>query len=169
MPEFDLKPAWRRDDPAIAADVTAFWDRLRALPEGVSPRDRLSELCVAAYRDGALAGVSTVALGDLAAVRARVGYFRCLVAPHHRRSGLATDLLLRSRELVEAWARDNPEEGVMGLAAVIENVGLDIAARPVWPRSRMTLIGHTPAGLQIRLSWFDHALVGPRPQRPSGT
>jgi len=34
---FEVRPAWRRDDPEIEADAIAFWRRLDLLPKDVAP------------------------------------------------------------------------------------------------------------------------------------
>jgi hypothetical protein len=158
MSELELRPAWRRDDTGIEADAIAFWRRLGALPRNVSPQNRAKELCVAAYRNGELTGVSTIALQVFPQIKARLGLFRCLVDPAHRRAHVARRLAVASRDLLSDWSLAHPREKVLGMATIVESPDLaEFAKQPVWPASGLVLVGHTRLGHQIRLVWFEHA------------
>ncbi|HSD93760.1 MAG TPA: hypothetical protein VLB11_12160 [Methyloceanibacter sp.] len=88
-PDIRLVDVWRCDNAKVAAEVIAFWKRLDALPPRIAPEERVKELCTLAYREDELIAVSTMVLDMLPQLRARFGFFRCLVAPEHRRQGLA--------------------------------------------------------------------------------
>ncbi|MFO7478837.1 MAG: hypothetical protein R6X03_10940 [Methyloceanibacter sp.] len=153
---------WRRDDAKVAADAVALWTRLGALPAGLDPGLRARELCTAAYRDGELIGVSTMVLDILPQLRARFGFFRCLVAPDHRQQGLARVLAVHSRNLLADWSKRHPVEKVLGMAAIIESSALDeFSKAPVWSYTPglngLNLVGYTREGRQIRVSWAEHA------------
>jgi hypothetical protein len=155
VPGYDLRPAWRLDDAQIEADAMEFWRRLGILPSDVRPEDRAKELGAVAYHDGRMVGVATAALGRLEQVRVRLAMLRGAVDPEHRRSHLAQALALYTRVLVERWSMDHPEEKVAGLGAIVESP--DLIARqkqPFWPITRFGLVGFTPDGRQIRVSWF---------------
>ncbi|HXV24451.1 MAG TPA: hypothetical protein VED46_09345, partial [Alphaproteobacteria bacterium] len=141
--------------------VIAFWKRLDALPPRIAPEERVKELCTLAYREDELIAVSTMVLDMLPQLRARFGFFRCLVAPEHRRQGLAYLLGVHCGHLLSAWSKLNPEEKVLGMATIVESPALDeFSKAPVWPApgvNGLTLIGYTTKGRQIRVSWFQHA------------
>jgi hypothetical protein len=154
----ELVPVWKRNDNKIGKDAIEFWRNLGVLPRGVSPEQRVSELCAAAYAGDELIGVSTVSLGQLAPVRCRVGFFRCSVKPAHIHRRIAWRLAKYSRDLLEQWSKSNPDEKVLGMAAILENPNFDLlGTRPIWRRADLTLIGYNQLGQQIRLAWFDHA------------
>lgn len=162
----ELVPAWKRNDDKISKDAIEFWQNLRVLPPGVTPEQRVSELCAVAYAGDKLIGISTVSLSQLAMVRCRVGFFRCSVNPAHIYRRMALRLTKYSRELLEQWSKSNPDEKVLGMATVLENPNFDLlGTRPVWRYggADLTLIGYNELGQQVRLGWFDHA----RLQRPS--
>jgi hypothetical protein len=160
----EFVPAWKRNDDKIGNDAIQFWRDLGVLPAGVTPEQRVTELCAAAYAGDELIGVSTVSLGQLPPVRCRVGFFRCSVNPAQIHRRIAWRLVKYSRELLEQWSKTNPGEKVLGMAAVLENPNFDLlGTRPVWRGSDLTLIGYNQLGQQIRLAWFDHA----RMQRPA--
>jgi hypothetical protein len=160
--EAELVSVWQKNDPTMTAQATDLWNRLGILPARITPAERAKQLCAGVYVGGTLCGVSTMELSFFPPLRARFGFFRCLVANDIRRRGLATTLTIYSRNVLAAWSEQNPQERVLGMATVIENPKLDELARlPVWSTSEfdngLTLIGHTARGLQIRLSWFEHA------------
>jgi hypothetical protein len=156
-----LLRAWRLDDLMIMEDAGTFWRHLRALPPQVSPEERAKELCVVAYVGDQLVGVSTVSLELHPRLRARVGVFRCLVSPEYVHRRLAKRLTDYSRLVLEEWSRENPHERVLGMLFVLESPKFDLLEkRPVWRGSNDAhywLIGFTPKGQQIRLTWFKHA------------
>jgi len=153
---YDMRPAWRLDDPEIAAEAIAFWRRLDILPPDVAPEDRARELGAVAYQDGRIVGVTTARLARLDQVRARLAMLRGAVDPDHRRSRVGFAMLLYTRELIERWSMANPHERVAGLGAVIESPDLVVRQKqPYWPTPRLGLIGFTPDGRQIRVSWFE--------------
>jgi len=155
-PGFDLHPAWRRDDRQIELDAIAFWTRLNLLPPDVDPEQRARELAAIAYKDGRIAGVTTIALTRVEQVRARLGMLRGAVDPEFRRSHVGMALFFFTRALIEQWSMEHPQERVAGLGAVLQSP--DLAAwekQPFWPISRFGLIGFAPDGHQIRVSWFE--------------
>lgn len=155
-PGYDLRPAWRLNDSGIEADAVAFWHRLGILPPDVTPEERARELTAVAYKDGRVVGVHTVALGRLEIVRARLAMLRTAVDPEHRRSHVSMALSLYTRELLERWSLDHPEERLAGLGAIIEGPNLfDRAREPFWPNTRFGVVGYTTDGRQIRVSWFE--------------
>ena len=157
-PSCDLRIAWRRGDEAIERDAIAFWNRLAILPPGVAPATRARELAVAAYAGDTLVGVTTASLGRIEWLRGRFAFLRCAVDPAHRRGRLAMALTIQTRDIIEAWAAEHPEERLLGLAGVVETPLLqDRLREPVWPTTRFTLVGHRADGRQVRVAWFEHA------------
>jgi GNAT superfamily N-acetyltransferase len=155
--EFELRPAWRRDDAAIGADAIDFWRRLAILPDKVSPEARASELVAAAYKEGQLIGVTTATLDRLEFLRARLAMLRGAVDPEFRRGRVGFALALYSRDLLERWSYDHPLERVAGLGAIVESPDLIARQRePFWPQTRFGLVGYTKDGRQIRVSWFEN-------------
>lgn len=152
---YDLHPAWRRQDARFEADAIDFWSRLSLLPPGTDPAVRVKELAAVAYRDGRLVAVTTLMVARIKQVRARLALLRGATDPEHRRSHVANALAILTRETIEAWASAHPEERLGGMGAVIESEHLRGRERePVWPTTKLALIGHMPNGSQIRIYWF---------------
>jgi hypothetical protein len=156
IPGFELRPAWRRDDAKIEADAVAFWKRLGILPADVSPQQRAKELIAVVYKDDQVVGVHTATLERVAQVRARFAMLRSAVDPEHRRTHVSMALTLYSRALLERWSRDNPQERLAGLAAIVESQQLaERGKQPYWPQTGFILAGFLKDGRQLRLSWFE--------------
>ena len=153
--DVELRLAWRLGDPRIEADAIAFWTRLGLLPAGVNPADRARDIVLAVYKGDRMVAVTTAELGILPQVRARLAMIRGAVDPEFRRSHIRAVMLARARATLEAWSAENPDERVAGLGAIVESRELGPRARqPYAPLSRFGLIGFTPDGRQIRVSWF---------------
>lgn len=159
MSDYRVLTAWHLQDPRIEQDAIAFWRTLNILPRGTDPAARARELCAVAYLGKELVGVATASLEILPLVRCRFAMYRSAIAPEHRGSGAAFQLITHSRELLEKWSAEHPEEGVMGMAAIFEGYKGDTARLPVWPLTGLVLATYSPQGHQVRVAWFQHARV----------
>ena len=155
----DFRVAWKRADPAIEADVKAFWARLNLLPPGVDPDARAREVVVAGYAGSMVVAASTAALQDVPFLRSRMAVFRAAAGPAFARPEVFTRLGAQTRAALEAWSRDRPEEGVMGLMTVIGADAARTRAAPHRVETGLSLAGFTENDEKIMVAWFDHALV----------
>ena len=158
---FDVRIAWRRDDPAIEADAIDMWTRLGILPPEVKPEDRAKQLAAAAYSEGRLAAVATGVVEHIEFLRARFVVIRTMTAPDFRRTHVQLALALPTMTMLEDWAKANPDEKVAGLIAFVEpGVWGEAARMPRGPHFGWTLVAYTHDGKQVRVVWFDHYRVG---------
>jgi hypothetical protein len=152
--------AWKLADPKIEADAKSLWRQLGVLPGGIDPNLRAEELVSAAYSGDALAAVSTAFVRDIPFLRQRFAMFRCVVAPEFRKHSVARKIAGHSKEVLEQWSYDNPGEGVMGMATVVQNADIMAKSRgAIWRSSGLTLVGYTDDDEEIRVAWFEHARV----------
>lgn len=160
---FDVRVAWRRDDPEIEADAIDFWARNALLSPDVDPARRAKELIAAAYKDGKLASVATATLSRIDMLRARFAVLRGATDKDFRRSHAQLALAAPSREALTSWSLAHPEEKIAGAIAFVGAAEWgDFARLPVWPESGLALAGYDRIGRQVRLRWFDHfRLDGP--------
>ena len=168
LPDLELRTAWCQQDPELQQAAVGFWTSLGILPPGVEAKDRSEELCVVAYADASVAGVSTAVVAELPHLRNRFAFMRCAVAPDRRGQHIATALTQESARVLSDWSQANPELKVAGMAIIVESPALaPLAQFPVWPArdadlaemAGLNLVGYTQAGQQIRVVWFTHTLV----------
>ena len=140
---FDVRPAWRRDDPEIAADAIGFWSRLGLLPKDVAPGQRAQELVAAAYKDGRLVAVSTAHIETIDFLGARMAVIRGATDPDYRRSHAQLALAAPSRRALEEWALANPDERCAGGIVFVDPAEWgDFARLPVISQKIVTFIDH---------------------------
>jgi hypothetical protein len=154
-PEFEVRVAWRRGDPAIEADAIAFWNRINVLPAGVRPEERVRELVAVVYADGKIVAVATASIDHVPELRARFALIRGATDPDYRRSGAMWMLAEPVRSTLEQWAIDHPEERIAGRIGFADlDAWGELTRMPVV--SRLMLFGYTADGRQVRGDWFDH-------------
>jgi hypothetical protein len=170
----EIRNVWHRRDPDLERDVELFWRSNKALPPGADVGTRLSELTAVAYLDNRIVGVSTASIRPIDFLRCKLAMFRVLVAPEARIRKVASDLTLFTRNLLETWSRENPDQEVMGMGAVIQSRALvENDRNAIYPDSKLVFIGYTQEGFQMRVYWFAHATVskywpGGDSQAPAG-
>jgi hypothetical protein len=168
-PDYDFRPAWGRDDARIISDAKDFWRELKLLgPQEIERR--AGELCMAAYCAGRIVAVSTASLDYVDQLQSRCAMFRCAVARDHRRHHLAYEITGRTRALLEQWSLEHPQDGIAGMAAIIQSAELRVhfTRQPVWSEygANLHFAGYTDRNEQLRIAWFEHAQVPER--RPTG-
>lgn len=153
---FDVRVAWRRDDPRLEADAIEMWTRLGILAEGVRPEERARQLVSAAYCGDRIAAVATAVVEHVNFLRARFLVLRSMTVPEFRRSGAQVALGIPSITALKAWAKANPGERVAGMIAFVEPGAWGEAARmPTGPFFGWQLVAYTGDGKQVRVIWFD--------------
>lgn len=160
MSEISYRTAWQRRDPLIERDAEQFWRANNALPPNTTAEARLSELCAAAYSGREMVAVSTASIRMIGFLRCKLAMYRILVAPELRIRDVASKLAVYSRDLLETWAKENSDQGVMGFGAVIQSrVLVKNIPEAVYPDTKLGLVGYTQEGYQFRVYWFAHATV----------
>jgi hypothetical protein len=167
-PEYDFRPAWRRNDPQLMTDAKEFWRDLKMLSPPEIER-RAAELIMVAYHLGKPVAVSTANLAMVEQLRCRCAMYRCAVALDHRRHHLSYQISGLSREVLEQWSLEHPEEEICGMAANIEASQYRSGKQrePMWPEYGLHLdfVGYTAKGQQLRVAWFKHAIL-PEGRKP---
>jgi hypothetical protein len=161
-PDYEFRTAWTLNDPQLMADAKEFWRELKMLNPAEIER-RASELIVVAYNLGKPVAVSTANLAMVEQLRCRCAMYRCAVALDHRRHHLSYQISGRSREVLEQWSLEHPEEEICGMAANIEASQYRSGKQrePMWPEYDLNLnfVGYNNKGQQLRVAWFKHAIL----------
>lgn len=163
MAQIDFRFVWNRNDAGAERDARSFWWALDALaPDEIE--ERAKQLCSVAYEGGNLVAVSTVHLQDFPRLRSRFFYYRTTVAPGVRRQRLASRLCVYSRDHLNTWANEHPEEKLKGLFIILEADEFHRHKHFHQPVGHqldldLVLVGYTPGGHQLRVVWFKDATV----------
>lgn len=161
----EFRPVWQLHDPQAERDALAFWKRIGVFKSEARMTEQLKQLCVLTYDGDELVGVSTAALRHIKLLNCRMAMHAIAVAPGARSHHTSTNTTLATIALLEQWSLDHPEEGVMGVGAIIQSSLLVQNKRQaVWPNTKLTFIGFTAQGEQFRVFWFQHATVGDPPK-----
>jgi hypothetical protein len=154
----DLRLGWKRGDPALTADVKTFWGRFNLLPPRADPDQRAKEVVLAGYAGERVVAVSTAAIEEIAFLRCKMAVYRCAIAPDFRGQMMSMLITAHSLKALEAWSLAHPDEGVMGMLAVLENETYQKKTHPHRaPETRLSLVAFSPKGQKIVVAWFDHA------------
>jgi len=158
--EITYKVAWQKNDEKITEDAISLWDEMGALQARVSGKERAKMLCVVAYDDKKLIGVSTIGVYMQPQVMVKAAHFRCLIRPAYRKRNIATELALRCLHTTEEWSKKNPSLKIMCYTIRVETTLLFPKCRkPIW-HGLVNFIGYSDQGLPVYLYWYKHACIG---------
>jgi hypothetical protein len=145
-----------RLDEATSERLIAFWTSQGALDE-VAARERLHQVvCVLYDSDGEVAGVNSAYEAIAPLVGRRFWIYRRFVPP-----GVGHDAeLAMIGAAFDELARGREGAGPVGLCVTITDREL-MAARPeaIWPDVDLTFAGYSDQGAQIRIRYFDGAMI----------
>jgi hypothetical protein len=156
----ELRIGWLRNDPAIAADAKAFWKQYEIINRDEIAAERTSEIVLAAYAGERLVAVSTAKIETIPRLRCKMAVYRCAVAPDFRGKNMAVMISAHSLKTLEAWSLANPDEGVLGMLAVMMNEKYQKETHPHRsPETKLSLAYFNEQGQKVVVGWFDHARI----------
>ena len=157
-------------DQRRADDLLSFWLRRRALSEREAQR-RLPEVVCVLRRDGAVVGASSAYASNVALIgNRRFWIYRSLLDQAVADQGPD---MVRATFAALQDEFDSASEAPIGLCLLVsaEERGLR-SAEAVWPDPRTIYAGYVGGGHQVRLAYFENALIAaPSPSveaRPPG-
>ncbi len=155
---FELTQVWPQISEQDGEDLLAFWKAHKAIPNDDEARRRLSQVVLLARdRDGAIAGVCTAYAVTPPQLGQPMYFWRVFIAPVWRSSRLFATLMLRSCSVLEVYARKH-DYPCIGILVELENERFNKVGRKAeWPSFRLTYIGKSPRGLDVRAHYFKGA------------
>ncbi|MCR6495112.1 hypothetical protein LJB71_01840 [Thermomonas sp. S9] len=157
----EIIPVWKQVTPALTEEVVAFWRAHKAIADEAVARARAQELvCIARDKMGALCGVGTAVLKVLPRLRQPTYYYRQFFAPQLRGRGHILGFFRRCKQVLHDYNAGLKQPESLGLLLEIENPKIASAyKRAVEPGFDVVFIGYSPRGLQLRVSYFDDAVL----------
>lgn len=157
MADIQYVSAWQKRDAALERDAVSLWRKHNILPAGVTPEDRVGEICCLAYDGEQLAAISTIDVRSWPPLRGkRFGFLRVFTSPDYEGQEISIGLAKACRRILEDWSIARPAEQLAGMAAIYQSP--KYGKYPVG-KSGLTLVGFTPEGHQVVLVWFNHLPV----------
>jgi hypothetical protein len=163
-----VTPVRGRLGDGLAEQLVSFWTHQGALDEAAA-RERLRDVvCVLLGDDGEVAGVNSVYAAEVPPVGRTFWIYRSLLAP--AAAGAAAAMFHTAFNALQ-HEFDPSASGPVGVCRLLDDAD-EIAARPeaqwLWPW--LMYAGYLADGRQVRIRYFDAALIGaPRQPMDFGT
>ncbi len=168
--KINIVPAWKQVTPELADELVAFWLENQALGDEASARQRMEQaICVARDENGKLQGVSTGVIRVLPRLRQPMYYYRQFFARSLRGKHQELPFYRHCKQVLQDYNADLPVAESLGILLEIENSKIAAAyKRAIEPGFDAVFIGYSPRGLELRVSYFENAvLLPPVPVRPA--
>ncbi len=168
--KINIVPVWKQVTPALADELVAFWLENKALGDEASARQRTEQaICVARDENGKLQGVSTGVIRVLPRLRQPMYYYRQFFARSLRGKHQELPFYRHCKQVLQDYNADLPVAESLGILLEIENSKIAAAyKRAIEPGFDAVFIGYSPRGLELRVSYFENAvLLPPVPVRPA--
>lgn len=156
-------PVWQQVTPQLVEELTAFWLEHKAIADAEQAAARARQaVLVARDADGALCGVATAVVRVLPRLRQPLYYYRQFFAPKLRGRYQVLTFFRRAKAVLQAYNASLPRAESLGILLEIESPRLAGQFRRAhMPHTGATFIGYSPRGLQLRVAYFDDAMLLP--------
>ena len=164
----EFVPAWQQVAPELAEELVAFWRANDAIAdEAIALRRAGQAVCIARDDAGALCGVATAVVKVLPRLRQPMYFYRQFFARALRGRRQELAFFLFAKRVLQDHNAALPRAESLGILLEIENPKIAAAYRRAHePGFDAVFIGYSPRGLQLRVSYFDDAvLLPPAPLR----
>ncbi|MFN3703705.1 hypothetical protein [Thermomonas sp.] len=159
----EFVPVWKQVTPELAKELVAFWQEQKAVLDPATAQRRVDQVvCIARDADGALCGVGTALLKIIPRLRQPTYYYRQFFAKALRGQHQELPFFLRCKQVLQQYNAGLQRPESLGILLEIENAKIAAAyKRAVEPGFDAVFIGYSPRGLQLRVSYFEDAVLQP--------
>lgn len=148
--------------PELRAELLAFWSQHHAVRAERAEERADQAVCFGRDAQGELCAVSTAVLRVLPRLRQPMYYYRTFLTKSVRGQGHVIPMHNRSRETLQAYNRTLPAPEGLGLLLELESTFLSTYYKRAYvAEADSVFIGYSPRGLQLRVSYFDDAVLLP--------
>jgi len=157
MPEFEYQKVWAEKDQALLDEIVSTWEKYGITVEGEAAVDRAKNVVLLVRNSGGeIIGISTARIHYINRLKANMFVYRGFVVPEYRRMKIMTNMVVITRDYLES-IYESVKPHCLGIIAEIQNKGLvDTLRYPVYPKSKLALIGYSNTGNQIRVYYFQN-------------
>jgi len=152
---------WRKDPGELKKEVITIWKQYNPGIEETQAEERANQIVYIVKNEfDQVIGVSTAFKVYIKQFRNYLYSIRLLILPEFRSQGMATDLLVKSRDFLEAIHKDDQPDPAIGMITLVENELLKKNKREaIWPASKMIYAGNSSKGHHIRVYYFKGAVI----------
>lgn len=157
----EFVPVWKQVTPELAQELVAFWQEQKAVIDPATAQRRVEQVvCIARDETGALCGVGTALLKIIPRLRQPTYYYRQFFAKALRGQHQELAFFQRCKQVLQQYNAGLKHPESLGILLEIENPKIAAAyRRAVEPGFEAVFIGYSPRGLQLRVSYFDDAIL----------
>lgn len=158
----EIIPVWKQVTPELKAELLAFWKRHHAFGDPERSERAEQAVCIGRDEQGGICCVGTAFVLVLPRLQQPMYYFRQFFAESQRGQKQTVPFFNRCREVLQAYHASLPKPESLGVLVELES---DLLAtyynRAHIPQADSTFIGYSPRGLQLRVSYFEGAILLP--------
>lgn len=146
--------------PDMTSEVVEIWTKSAGIALTEAQR-RIQELVMVVRNDsGKIVGLSTAVKTLFPQIQNHVYAYRCFILPQYRAPALDTQMIVRSKAVLEEVSLEDHHKRCVGIMVVVQNEILKRHWRQaVWPGADMIYVGDTPQGHHIRIGYFKGARI----------
>ncbi|MEQ8302728.1 MAG: hypothetical protein RIB47_05000 [Cyclobacteriaceae bacterium] len=152
---------WRKDLGELKKEVITMWRQHNPGFEENKAEERAGQIVYIIKNEfGQVIGVSTAFKVYIKQFRNYFYSIRLLILPEFRSQKLATTLLVKSRDFLESFYKEDNPNPPIGMITLVESDLLKNNKREaIWPASKMIYAGNSSKGHHIRIYYFDGAVI----------
>lgn len=157
----EVTPVWKRVEPSLAEELVAFWNANSAIFDAASAAARATQaVCIARDAERSICGVATAVVKVLPRLRQPMYYYRQFFARTLRGKRQELPFYLEAKRILQDHNASLPAPESLGILLELENSKIASAYRRAHePGFEATFIGYSPRGLQLRVSYFEDAVL----------
>jgi len=160
--EYSFENFWQKDPGKLRNEILTIWKQHIPQLVGAKAEERLSQL-VYVMKDASnqVAGESTAQKVYIKRLKSYLYGVRIMIRPFDRQPGLSSKLMVMTRDFLESIHTKDSTNPTIGIISLVENKEYLVHRREaIWKASQMVYIGNSPTGKQIRVYYFNDAMIG---------
>lgn len=158
-----IEDVWQKMTPELISHVIKFWDDNKMLRPGFSSEARARQVVLIVRREVGkeIVGLSTAELITFKQLNSNNFYmYRSIVLPGFRHPGLASKIIVETRDLLETYNKTVATNPCIGMITFVENPRIqEFRREAIWRASKMAYIGMDKQGRHIRVYYFKGATI----------
>jgi len=161
MEALEFENLWRKDPGNLRKEILTIWKQYITGVEANQIEERLNQLVFVIKNEyDQVVGISTAYKAYVKQLRNYLYSVRILIIPSFRQPGLASKLIIETRDFLESVHQHDLPDKAIGIITLVENREYARAHNEaIWRASKMVYIGTSGRGYQARVYYFKGALI----------